>query len=327
MQPCAGATASRADLPRISIITPSYMQGRYVERTVRSVLLQDYPNLEYIVLDGGSTDETLNVLEPYVERLSHFHSGPDGGQADAIRRGFDMASGDILAYLNSDDLLTPGALHFVARFFQQNPDVDAIYSHRLVVDEIDRVVAYWILPPHSNFLMVRFAMIPQETCFWRRSAYEAAGGLDPSFHFALDYDLFVRMMRNGRFRRVHRMLGAFRRHIEQKTFLLYQTVGLEEVEKVQRREGIRMRQFDRLMQEWTCRGVGLAGVVYRETRARLARFRVPWAGTMDELWNGALTSGESVGQAIRKRGAPRTLELDREIEHGALVRPVLGEAA
>lgn len=128
MQPFDGESAYRPDLPRISIITPSYMQGRYVERTVRSVLLQDYPNLEYIVLDGGSTDETLDVLEPYVERMSHFYSGPDGGQADAIRRGFDMATGEILGYLNSDDLLTPGSLRFIAAFFQQNPDVDAVYS-------------------------------------------------------------------------------------------------------------------------------------------------------------------------------------------------------
>lgn len=332
MQPSASALHS-SDWPRISVITPSYMQGRYVERTVRSVLLQRYPNLEYIVLDGGSTDETLDVLDPYVPQLTHFHSGPDGGQAAAIRRGFDLATGDILAYLNSDDLLTPGTLNFVADYFHRHPKVDAIYSHRVVVDPEDRVVGYWILPPHSNYLMTRFAMIPQETCFWRRSAYEAVGGLDPTFHFALDYDLFVRMMRDGRFRRVNRTLGAFRRHLEQKTFLLYESVGLEEVEKVQRREGIRLRQFDRMVQPWACRGIGVAGLVYQRLRSGLTKVNIPWARNMDELWNGALLSRDSVAPAIAHSKTSDFAKFGGRIPHlgndvsTAYGRQVLGDAA
>ena len=126
--------------PRITIVTPSYNQGKYIERTVRSVLFQRYPNLDYILMDGGSTDDTVSRLARYKDQFSFFASEPDNGQADAIAKGFARSSGEIMAYLNSDDLLAPGALHFAAKFFEEHPDVDCIYSHRCTVDENDRVV-------------------------------------------------------------------------------------------------------------------------------------------------------------------------------------------
>ena len=126
------------DWPKISIVTPSYNQGEFIERTVRSVLLQRYPDLEYIVMDGGSTDDTLDRIAPYQEQFSYFVSEPDKGQADAIANGFARSSGEIMAYLNSDDLLAPDALHFVANFFRDNPKIDWIYSHRCTVDDEDR---------------------------------------------------------------------------------------------------------------------------------------------------------------------------------------------
>ncbi len=109
------------DLPRISIVTPSYMQGHFLEWTIRSVLGQEYPNLEYIVMDGGSTDATRSVIERYSRLLSHWESKKDNGQADAIARGFEKTTGEIMAYLNSDDMLTPGTLHKVAKYFAENP--------------------------------------------------------------------------------------------------------------------------------------------------------------------------------------------------------------
>jgi len=221
--------------PKISIVTPSYNQGKFIERTVRSVLLQRYPNLEYIVMDGGSTDDTLDRLKPYQDRISHFGSERDHGQADALAKGFDRSSGEILAYLNSDDLLAPGALYFVANFFQANPHVDWIYSHRCTVDEDDRVIWYWILPPHQSFLMRRWDRIPQETCFWRRSLFEKTGNIDRSYKFAMDYDLFVRFMNIGRGRRINRFLGAFRDHSTSKTKQLLQTVGAREMLRVRRK--------------------------------------------------------------------------------------------
>ena len=129
-------------------------------------------------MDGGSTDDTVSRLARYKDQFSFFASEPDNGQADAIAKGFARSSGEIMAYLNSDDLLAPGTLHFVAKFFKGHPDVDCIYSHRCTVDENDRVVWYWILPPHQDSLMKRWDFIPQETCFWRRSLFEKAGNID-----------------------------------------------------------------------------------------------------------------------------------------------------
>jgi glycosyltransferase involved in cell wall biosynthesis len=226
------------ELPTISIVTPSYQHGRFLEWTVRSVLLQHYPKLEYVVMDGGSTDETRDVIERYQRFLRHAESARDGGQADAVARGFAHTTGEIMAYLNSDDMLAPGALEFVARTFAANPNIDAIYSHRVFVDDNNSVRSYWILPRHINWFMKRWDYIPQETCFWRRRIYDAVGGIDPSFQFALDYDLFVRFMERGRMVRLRRFLGAFRQHPGSKTTLMGDKAH-PEVSQVQKRYGIR----------------------------------------------------------------------------------------
>ncbi|MBZ9909339.1 glycosyltransferase [Mesorhizobium sp. BR115XR7A] len=238
---CAGAAGSSASiaLPRVSIVTPSFNQGAFVERTVRSVLEQGYPCLEYIVMDGGSTDGTLERLEPYRNHFAHFESRPDGGQSAAVAAGLDHATGDLMAYLNSDDVLLPGTLSFVAQFFTENPDVACIYSHRCIIDANDRVIGHWILPSHSNYLMERWDFIPQETCFWRRALFEDAGNLDPSFAFAMDYDLFVRYMRRGRFKRVNRFLAAFRVHEDAKTTRQMATIGRQEIARVRSKYGLR----------------------------------------------------------------------------------------
>jgi hypothetical protein len=234
------------DAPKISIVTPSYNQGRFLEWTLRSVLEQNYPRLEYVVMDGGSTDETAEILARYADRLTHVESTADQGQADAIVRGFARTTGEIMAYLNSDDMLAPGALDFVARFFAEHPDVDAIYSHRVFVDESNIVTRHWILPPHHSWMMERWDFIPQETCFWRRRIYEASGGIDPSYHFALDYDLFVRFMRLGHMHRANRFLGAFREHPSSKTSGLAEGQVHPEVDLVRAARGVKMADWQRL---------------------------------------------------------------------------------
>ena len=223
---------TNVSLPRISIVTPSFNQGEYVDWTIRSVFEQRYPNLEYIFMDGGSTDNTLARVELYRSRFAHFESGPDGGQSAAIAKGFSHASGEIMAYLNSDDVLLPGSLNFVANYFNKHPKIDFIYGHRCIVDESNNVTGHWILPPHSNFLMRRWDLIPQESCFWRRRLFEQKGNIDPSFRFAMDYDLFVRYMNSGKFRRVNRFLAAFRVHQRSKTSTQLSTIGQEEVRRV-----------------------------------------------------------------------------------------------
>jgi len=205
--------------PSISIVTPSYEQGRFLGRTINSVVSQNYPRLEYFVQDGGSTDATREILERFDDSLSGWVSEPDGGQADAINRGFARTSGEVMAYLNSDDLLLPGSLAYVAGYFSAHPDVDAVYGQRVLIDEHDRQIGVWVLPPHDDQTLTVADYVPQETLFWRRSLWERAGAhIDESFKFAVDWDLLLRFREAGaRVVRLPRFLGAFRVHDEQKT--------------------------------------------------------------------------------------------------------------
>jgi hypothetical protein len=205
--------------PSISIVTPSFGQGEFIERTMHSVLAQDYPKLEYVVQDGGSKDQTVDVLRHHEAALSRWESVPDAGQADALNRGFAHTTGEIMAYLNSDDLLLPGSLAYVARYFAAHPSVDVVYGQRVMIDDLDRRVGIWVLPPHDDTTLTLLDFVPQETLFWRRSVWEAAGGaFDTSFGFAIDWDLLLRMRDAGaHFARLPRFLGAFRVHDAQKT--------------------------------------------------------------------------------------------------------------
>jgi len=274
--------------PSISIVTPSFQHGRFLEWTLRSVLLQGYQNLEYVVMDGGSTDQTPEILARYAGRLSHVESARDGGQADAIVRGFAHTSGEIMAYLNSDDVLAPGALEFVARFFADHPDVDALYSHRVFMREDGVVDAYWILPEHSNALMKRWDYIPQETCFWRRRIYDAVGGMDPAFQFALDYDLFVRFMERGRMRRVNRFLGAFRRHAASKTSALVEGKVHPEIERVRRDHRIWMPRGHGLGELALSRWVGAHSRRFASSGAALPGALAGVGYDYDHVWGGKL---------------------------------------
>jgi glycosyltransferase involved in cell wall biosynthesis len=214
---------------------------------VRSVLLQRYPDLEYIVMDGGSTDNTQKVLEPYAGRFAHYVSEKDNGQADALHRGFALATGEYMGYLNSDDMLAPNTLVYIADYFAAHPDVDVIYSHRCAVNSQNQVIWYWILPEHCNYRMLRWDLIPQETCFWRRRIFEKCGNINPEFHFAMDYDLFARFMLNGKFKRANRFLGCFRQHDAAKTSTQMSTVGQKEIQRVWQSYGIRSHKWDHVI--------------------------------------------------------------------------------
>ena len=217
-----------------SIVTPSYNQGPYLEKTLRSVLDQNYPHLEYVVQDGGSSDESKDVLARYGNRLTSWESRPDRGQAHAINLGFRHCGGDVFAYLNSDDLLLPGTLHYVADYFDSHPNVDVVYGHRVVIDSDDAEVGRWVLPPHDNNFLRWADFVPQETLFWRRRIWEKVGAtLDESFQFALDWDLLLRFLDAGaRFARLPRFLGAFRVHSEQKTSAQLFELGLPEMNRL-----------------------------------------------------------------------------------------------
>jgi len=222
--------------PTVSIVTPSFQQGRFLGRTLYSVVSQKYPALEYVVQDGGSSDETLDVLQRFGPLLLRWASEPDDGQADAINRGFAQTSGEIMSWLNSDDLLLPGSLAYVARYFAEHPEVDVVYGYRLTIDEDDRQIGSRIPPAHDDLALTLADYIPQETLFWRRRVWDAAGAcVDPSFNYALDWELLLRFRDAGaRMVCLPRYLGAFRVHDKQKSAIAYE-VGLVEGASLRKR--------------------------------------------------------------------------------------------
>ncbi len=222
----------------ISIVTPNLNQGVFIERTLTSVLDQEYPKLEYVVQDGCSRDNSVKVIKQYESQISSWQSVKDHGQSHAINMGLERTSGDIMAYLNSDDILLPGSLDYVAKYFEQHPEVDVVYGDRLLIDEEDRVINYWVLPEHDAGAIVWADFIPQETMFWRRSAWNAIGGkVDESFHFAMDWDMILRFRSHGqRFAHLPRFLGAFRITESQKTNQLQASVGQQDMNRLRKRE-------------------------------------------------------------------------------------------
>ena len=222
---------SDSNAPRISLVTPSLNQGRFLGAACESVVSQKYPHLEYIVRDGKSTDESRSVLRRFEDRITAIRITEDDGQAHALNLGFAESTGEIMGWLNADDILLPGSLDYVAASFSQCPDIDLIYSHRVLIDEFGGEIGRWILPPFDGEMLRWTDYVPQETMFWRRSLWErTGGGLDEKFTYALDWELLLRFMKHGaRIRRVPRFLGGFRVHALQKTQANASTSGTAEV--------------------------------------------------------------------------------------------------
>lgn len=235
------ARLPESQLPQIGMVTPSYGQDRFIESTMLSILNQNYPRLRYVVQDGGSKDNSPAIIARYASQLHHWQSAKDKGQADAVRIGFahlesTLGPDDVMAWLNSDDLIAPRVLRFVAEYFATHPDVDVIYGHRIIIDPEDRDVGRWVMPPHDAPSIEWIDYIPQETLFWRKRAWDAAGGIDPSFQFALDWDLLARFHRAGcKIKRLPYFLGCFRVHAEQKTSQAIHTIGAEEMTRIRTR--------------------------------------------------------------------------------------------
>jgi hypothetical protein len=221
----------------VSIVTPSYNHADFIERTMKSVLDQGYPWLEYIVQDGGSKDGTVGILERYSDKLARWDSAKDKGQGDAINRAFAHTTGEIMAYLNSDDVYLPGTLNYVTSFFARRPDVDVVYGHRVMINENDLEIGRWVMPPHDDAVLEWADFIPQETMFWRRKIWDKAGGrMDESFQFALDWDLIMRFRSAGAtFARLPRFLAAFRVHTRMKTLADISSTGVEEMGRIRER--------------------------------------------------------------------------------------------
>jgi len=206
------------DYPKISIITPSYNQGIFLEETILSVLNQNYPALEYIVIDGGSTDNSVSILEKYADRITYWISEPDKGQADAINKGFKIATGEIVAWLNSDDCYEENTLNIVAKHFINAPDINFLFGdcnfyveaeHYEHLNKINLV----------NFAAKQLGQFPysQPSCFFKNNLLKRCGYLDTDLHYCLDVDLFIRFALNGKMAYTPHILSKFRIHDQSKT--------------------------------------------------------------------------------------------------------------
>jgi glycosyltransferase involved in cell wall biosynthesis len=209
-----------APWPRISVITPSYNQGQFIEQTIRSVLLQNYTNLEYFVIDGGSSDGSVDIIRKYERQLAYWESEPDRGQSHAINKGFARATGEIMCWLNSDDYYLPGTLRLVAETLAQGTGACALVGHCVQVyvdgqppfegkgryENFERLLEFW-----------KGYQMHQPSIFWRREVFERVGYLNENLHLTMDFDYWVRIARYFEFTNVDRVLSCSTYHAKAKT--------------------------------------------------------------------------------------------------------------
>jgi glycosyltransferase involved in cell wall biosynthesis len=221
----------------VSIITPSFNQAKFLEKTIQSVLGQDYPEIEYIIIDGASTDGSQEIIHKYAEHLAHWVSEPDLGQTDAINKGFALAKGEVLAWLNSDDTLEPHAVSEAVAWLQDHPEVGMVYGDGNFIDAQGKVIGKFpSAQTDYGRLMQGYVHICQQAAFFRTGLWKQVGPLDPSFYFAMDYDLWVRLAKIAPLVYVPRLWANFRLHGDAKTISADDRCWPEML-KVHRREG------------------------------------------------------------------------------------------
>jgi glycosyltransferase involved in cell wall biosynthesis len=225
-------------LPKISIITPSFNQSQYLEKTIQSVVDQNYPNLEYIIMDGGSTDGSVDIIKKYTNIITHWESNPDKGQADAIFRGFEQTTGDIIAWINSDDYYLDGAFASVGEFFAQHPEIQWIIGNGIFVDKNNKKLLDYYCPPVDHDRLLHFGMtIFQPTMFIKREFFFKCGGFDRGLQCSFDYDLVLRLSTYGPPGIINSMLAAFRFHKTSKTETMSE-VNISENQIIRKKYGI-----------------------------------------------------------------------------------------
>jgi glycosyltransferase involved in cell wall biosynthesis len=226
--------------PLVSIVTPSYNQAQFLETTIQSVLNQDYSNLEYIIVDGGSTDGSIDIIRKYEDKLAAWINEPDQGQSEAINKGFGLARGEILAWLNSDDLYYPQAVTEAVDMLLSTPQIGMVYGDTDLIDENGQVRGKFNAQQTSYQRLMRGGVyIPQPAAFWRTELWNQVGPLDPSFYFAMDYDLWVRFSKVAEIRYLPQLWASFRIHSAGKTTLSDDRCW-PEMKRVHQREGGRL---------------------------------------------------------------------------------------
>lgn len=249
---CSATGPAGKPWPRISVVTPSYNQGQFIEETIRSVLLQGYPDLEYIIIDGGSTDGTLDILRRYEPWLSYWVSEPDRGQTHAINKGWTRATGEILAYINTDDCYLRNVLTIAAHEFCDHPDVGMVYGTAIIVDQAGKELRRWQAAPFDlEIMLTQGNTVPQPAAFFSKGALTAVGHLSEEWEMILDYEFCIRL--GTRFPSIclPKTLARFRVHgqskswqrFEETTRELFALVDILETERMSSDEWPRIRRM------------------------------------------------------------------------------------
>ena len=277
--------APRHAWPRVSIITPSFNQARFLRRCIDSVLEQDYPNLQYLILDGGSRDGTLDILRAYGGAIT-WRSGPDGGQAAAINEGLSRADGEIVAWLNSDDFYLPGAIERAVAFFEAHPDADLVYGRAWMVDEAGLPMREYPTFRFSHHDLARKCYVCQPAVFLRRRTIEAVGLLNERLDVCLDYEWWLRITRDRRCLFCNERLASSRHYETTKTASRRSRALIE--------AGYLMRHhFGRAPWRWSAKWIA------HRMRLHPSRFAVPLVG-----WTAALISAVRYHRRFDARQSP-----------------------
>jgi glycosyltransferase involved in cell wall biosynthesis len=272
--------ASSREWPKISVVTPSYNQGRYIESTIRSVLLQNYPNLEYVIVDGGSTDDTLSIIEKYKPWLSVVISEPDDGQYNAITKGFARTEGDIMLWLNSDDMLFPQALLTLAKIFGVSSEIEWVTG----------IPAYWSEDGINHQIMTQLPFnrtlmrmgcyegraihwLMQECTAWSRKLWDRSGAyMKEDLQYAADFELWLRFSEHAQLYTVAALLGGNRQQPHQKTNAV--EPYNQEVDKILANQGIGTRAFN-----WFCRYKMIKKIIRSYLMVRKDPYRIKYSAT------------------------------------------------
>jgi glycosyltransferase involved in cell wall biosynthesis len=268
------AREAKAGLPRISVVTPSFNQAQFLEQTICSVLDQGYENLEYIIIDGGSSDGSVDIIKRYEKHIDYWVSEPDGGHARALAKGFAHANGDILAWLNSDDLYFPWTLKTVAEIFKEHPEAHWITGIQVVFDREGRITyAQRKLINHMDYLIGRYAWIQQESTFWTRELWTAAGGyINTTYKIMIDGELWSRFFCHAQLYHVACVLGGFRFWGGNRSSVFRRECHLE----------IR-RSIDAMRQSFDARTLKHADMIRRLLKIPDSHYGIPWRRIFEKL--------------------------------------------